>query len=589
MSKENHALFLSRPAEYPLDEMIDVASARTRADLVLRNASVVNVFTGEIEEGDVAIHGNYIAGIGEYVGSNIIDVKGKYVVPSFIDGHVHVESSMVMPIQYARAVVPHGTGAVIADPHEIANVLGMEGIMYMSKSMRGGPLDFYVMLPSCVPSTDLETNGVALDFLDIQPLMTEQYVLGLAEAMNYQGVVFREPEILEKIRVALQMGKRIDGHAPGIAGHDLNAYCAARITSEHECTELEEAERKLARGMHIHIREGSTAKNLQDLIGIIRPETADFVSFVTDDRNTLDLLEKGHIDSMVRNAVQSGLDPMLAIRVATLSTARHYGLQYVGAVAPGYHADISVLDSLENVNVEMVFKQGVLVAKDGKMVQEFGAQEQPRLRRSVNIHWLEPEDFQIKAKGDQMNVIGMIPNQIVTEHLVEDTHMDGALAVPDIDRDLAKVAVIERHNATPPRAFGFVKGTGLKTGAMASSIAHDSHNIVTVGTNDTDMMEAAVHITRMQGGIALIRDGEVLEALPLPIAGLMSDKSIEEVSEKLKKLRDAADELGAELEEPFMSMAFLSLPVIPHLKITDLGLVDVNRFRLIDLFDVPSA
>ncbi len=589
MSKENHALFLSRPAEYPLDEMIDVASGRTRADLVLKNASVVNVFTGEIEDGDVAIHGNYIAGIGEYVGSNVIDVKGKYVVPSFIDGHVHIESSMVMPIQYARAVVPRGTGAVIADPHEIANVLGMEGIMYMSKSMRGGPLDFYVMLPSCVPSTDLETNGVALDFLDIQPLMTEQYVLGLAEAMNYQGVVFRDPEILEKIRVALRMGKRVDGHAPGIEEYELNAYCSARISSEHECTELEEAQRKLARGMHIHIREGSTAKNLQDLIGLVRPDTAMFCSFVTDDRNTLDLIEKGHIDSMVRDAVQSGLDPMLAIKVATLSTARHYGLQYVGAVAPGYHADISILDSLENVNVEMVFKQGVLVAKDGEMVQEFGAQEQPRLRRSVNIHWLEPEDFQIKAKGERMNVIGMIPNQIVTEHLIEDTHMDGGLAVPDIDRDLAKVAVIERHNATPPRAFGFVKGTGLKAGAMASSIAHDSHNIVTVGTNDTDMMEAAVHITRMQGGIALIRDGEVLEALPLPIAGLMSDKSIEEVSEKLKKLRDAADELGAELEEPFMSMAFLSLPVIPHLKITDLGLVDVNRFRLIDLFDVPSA
>ncbi|TFG04561.1 adenine deaminase [Candidatus Thorarchaeota archaeon] len=568
--------------------MIDVAAGRTRADLVLKNASVVNVFSGEIEEGDVAIHGNYIAGIGEYVGSNIIDVEGKCVVPSFIDGHVHVESSMVMPIQYARAVVPHGTGSVIADPHEIANVLGMEGIMYMSKSMRGGPLDFYIMLPSCVPSTDLETNGVALDFLDIQPLMTEEYVLGLAEAMNYQGVVFREPEILEKIRVALSMGKRVDGHAPGIDGHELNAYCAARITSEHECTELEEAERKLARGMHIHIREGSTAKNLQDLIGVIRPETADFCSLCTDDRNTLDLLEKGHIDSMVRTAIQSGLDPILAIKVATLSTARHYGLQYVGAVAPGYHADITVLDNLEDVNVEMVLKQGTLVAKGGQMVQEFGVQEQPRLRRSVNIHYLEPDDFQVRARGDLMNVIGMIPNQLVTEHLVEETPVDGELAIPDVDRDLLKVAVIERHNATPPHSFGFVRGMGLKEGAMASSIAHDSHNIVAVGTNDHDLMEAAIQLARMQGGISVIRGGEVLEALPLPIAGLMSDRPIEEVSEKLKDLREAADTLGSDLEEPFMAMAFLSLPVIPHLKITDMGLVDVNRFRLIDLFDVPS-
>ncbi len=580
-------MFLTRSEDYPLDQMIDVAAGRTRADLVLKNANVVNVFTGDVTPGDIAIHGAYIAGIGEYVGKEVIDLKGKYVSPSFIDGHVHVESSMVMPIQYARAVVPHGTGAVVADPHEIANVLGMEGILYMSKSMRGGPLEFYMMLPSCVPSTDLETNGVALDFLDIKPLMTEHYVLGLAEVMNYPGVITRDPSILEKIRVALNMGKKIDGHAPNLEGLDLNAYVAARITSDHECVDIEEARRKLTRGMQIHIREGSTAKNLRALAPLIEPHTADYCSFVTDDRNTLDLIEKGHIDSMIREAIRLGVDPVLAIKVASLSTARHYGLQYVGAVAPGYHADIVVLDSLEKINVEMVYKQGVLVAKNGKMVQEFGVDKQPRLRRSVNIHYLEPEDFQVKVRGDLMNVIGMIPDQILTEHLIEEPKVVDGLVVPDIDRDIAKVAIIERHNASEPRSVGFVKGMGIKEGAMVSSIAHDSHNIVAVATNDRDLIQAAVQIVRMQGGIALAKDGKVIESLPLPIAGLMSDQPIEHVSERLKALKIAAKQLGTPLEEPFMAMAFLSLPVIPKLKITDLGLVDVDRFRLIDLFDVP--
>ena len=581
-------MFLTRSEDYPLDQMIDVAAGRTRADLVLKNANVVNVFTGDVTPGDIAIHGAYIAGIGEYVGNEVIDLKGKYVSPSFIDGHVHVESSMVMPIEYARAVVPHGTGAVVADPHEIANVLGMEGILYMSKSMRGGPLEFYMMLPSCVPSTDLETNGVALDFLDIKPLMTEHYVLGLAEVMNYPGVITRDPSILDKIRVALKMGKRIDGHAPNLDGLDLNAYAAARITSEHECVDIDEARRKLARGMHIHIREGSTAKNLKALVSVIEPHTAEFCSFVTDDRNTLDLMTKGHIDSMVRDAIELGVDPVLAIKVASLSTAKHYGLQYVGAVAPGYHADIVVLDSLEKINVEMVYKQGILVAKDGKMVQEFGVEKQPRLRRSVNIHYLEPKDFQVKARGDRMNVIGMIPDQVFTEHLIEEPKVEDGLVVPEIDRDIAKIAIIERHNASEPRSVGFVKGMGIKDGAMVSSIAHDSHNIVAVATNDRDLIQAAIQIVRMQGGIALAKGGKVIESLPLPIAGLMSDQPIEHVSERLKDLKTAAEKLGTPLEEPFMAMSFLSLPVIPKLKITDLGLVDVDRFRLIDLFEVPE-
>ena len=581
-------MFLERSDDYPLAEMIDVAAGRTRADLVLQNARVVDIFNGDIIEGDVAIHREYIAGIGEYAGKTYTDLKGKYVAPSFIDAHVHVESSMVMPIQYARAVVPHGTGAVIADPHEIANVLGMEGLMYMSKSMRGGPLEFYMMLPSCVPSTDLETNGVALDFLDLQPLMTEHYVLGLGEVMNYPGVIFRDPNVLDKISVALRMGKRIDGHAPSLEGLDLNAYASARITSEHECTTLEEATRKLARGMHIHIREGSTAKNLKALTPLINATTSIGCSFATDDRNSLDLITKGHIDSMIREAIALGVDPIIAIKVATHSAARHYGLRYIGAVAPGYHADIVVLDNLKDINVERVYKQGTLVAKDGKMVQEFGIQEQPRLRRSVNIQYLEPEDFQVKARGDHMNVIGMIKDQIVTERLIEEPKVVDGLVVPDIDRDLTKIAIIERHNASEPQAVGFVKGMGIKEGAMVSSIAHDSHNIVTISTNDNDLIAAAVQIVRMQGGIAIAKDGKILESLPLPIAGLMSDQPIEHVSEKLQDLKGAAHKLGTDLDEPFMAMAFLSLPVIPKLKITDRGLVDVERFKIIDLFDVPA-
>jgi adenine deaminase len=573
---------------YPLDQMIDVAAGRTRSDLVLKNASVVNVFTGDIIEGDVAIHQGYIAGIGKYVGSNTVDLKGKYVVPSFIDAHVHIESSMVMPLQYARAVVPHGTGAVIADPHEIANVLGLEGIMYMSKSMRGGPLEFYIMLPSCVPSTDLETNGVALDFLDIKPLLTEHYVLGLAEAMNYQGVVYRDPEILEKIRVTLNIGKKIDGHAPDLSGMDLNAYAAARITSEHECYTLEEARAKLAVGMHIHIREGSTARNLKDLAPLIQPHTALFCSFVTDDRNTLDLIEKGHIDSLVRDAISYGVDSVQAIQVATISAARHYGLQYRGAIAPGYYADLAVIDDLKKVNVEMVYKNGNVVAKDGKLVWDIGDQEPPRLRRSVNIAWLDPEDFQVKARGDKMNVIGIIPDQIITEHLVEDTKVVDGLAVADIDRDISKVAIIERHNASDVTSIGFVKGLGITEGAMVSSIAHDSHNIVAVATNDRDLIAAAVQIVRMQGGLAIVRNEKVISSLPLPIAGLMSDQPVEVVSEKIQELKDAAKSIGSTLNDPFMTMAFLSLPVIPKLKITDKGLVDVDRFRFIDLFDTPK-
>ena len=581
-------MFLERSDDYPLAEMIDVASGRTRADLVLKNANVVDVFNGDIISGDIAIHREYIAGIGEYAGKKITDLKGQYVAPSFIDAHVHVESSMVMPIQYARAVVPHGTGAVIADPHEIANVLGMEGILYMSKSMRGGPLEFYMMIPSCVPSTDLETNGVALDFLDIKPLLTEHYVLGLAEVMNYPGVIYRDPNILNKIAVALRMGKRIDGHAPDLDGLDLNAYASARITSEHECTTLEEAKRKLARGMHIHIREGSTAKNLEALAPLINGMTSMSCSFATDDRNTLDLLTKGHIDSMVREAIKMGVDPVIAIKVATHSAARHYGLRYIGAVAPGYHADLVVLDNLKDVNVERVYKQGTLVAKNGKLTHKFGIEEQPRLRRSVNIQYLEPEDFQVKARGSHMNVIGMIKDQIITNRLIEEPKVVDGLVVPDIDNDITKIAIIERHNASEPRSVGFVKGMGIKEGALVSSIAHDSHNIVVVTTNDEDLVAAAVQIVRMHGGIAIVKDGEVLESLPLPIAGLMSDQPIEHVSEKLKDLKEAAHKLGTPLDEPFMAMAFLSLPVIPKLKITDLGLVDVERFRLIDLFEVPE-
>ncbi len=567
---------------YDLKEIIDVALGNKPAEIVLKNANIVNVFSGEIENGDVAIQSGLIVGIGKYKGEKTYNLKNKYVVPGFIDAHVHIESSMVTPFEFSRAVVPLGTTSVIIDPHEIANVLGLEGITYIMKSSRTLPLDIYLMFPSCVPATHLETNGANLDALDLQPFLNEDWILGLAEMMNFPGVINGVQEVLDKIKYA--QGKKIDGHAPGLRGNQLNAYISAGISTDHECFQLDEAQEKLRKGMKIQIREGSTAKNLDTLIPILNQYTVSQCMFATDDRNLLDITREGHINYLVKRAIEQGVDPVTAIRAASRSAAEHYGLKKKGAIAPGYIADLLILSDLENIRVEKVFKAGRLVAKSGKLLEISQGITSPPIRRAINVKWIEIEDFKIKAKGKQANVIGVIPNEIVTKHLVEPIPSENGNAIADIDNDILKIIVIERHNASGNIGRGFVKGIGIQDGAMASSIAHDSHNIVVVGTNDDDMMNAAVKIVKMQGGIAISRGGEIVDSLPLPIAGLMSDQKYEFVRDKILSLKEHAHDMGTKLEDPFLAMSFLSLPVIPELKLTDKGLVQVSKFDFIDLF-----
>lgn len=567
---------------YDLKTIIDVATGRRPAELVLKSANIVNVFSGDIEKGDIAIQSGHIVGIGKYKGEKVINLRNKYVVPGFIDAHVHIESSMVTPFEFSRAVVPLGTTSVIIDPHEIANVLGLEGITYVMKSSRTLPLDIYIMFPSCVPATHLETNGARLDALDLQPFLNEEWILGLAEMMNFPGVVNGVSEVIDKIKYANE--KKIDGHAPGLQGNELNAYISVGISTDHECFRLEEAQEKLRKGMKIQIREGSTAKNLSTLIPILNQYTVSQCMFATDDRNLLDITREGHINYLVKKAIEHGVDPVTAIRAASRSPAEHYGLKKKGAVAPGYLADLLILSDLETIKVEKVFKKGKLVAKSGKLIETNQGMTTPPIRRAINVKWIELEDFKIKARGKKANVIGVIPNEIVTKHLVEPVLVQDGLAKADIDNDILKIVVIERHNASGNIGRGFVKGIGIQDGAMASSIAHDSHNIVVVGTNDEDMFNAAVKIVKMQGGIAISRGGEIVESLPLPIAGLMSDQKYEFVRDKIISLKEHAHDMGTKLEDPFLAMSFLSLPVIPELKLTDKGLVQVSKFDFIDLF-----
>ena len=566
-----------------LEELIQVARGEIEVDLLLKDARVVNVYSGDIHPADVAIHHTRVVGLGDYRARRVIDLRGQYLCPGFIDGHIHLESSMLRVSEFARVVVPQGTTTVVCDPHEIANVLGLDGIRYILESAKYNPLSVYVMLPSCVPATDMETAGSKLSAEDLSAMLRSDWVLGLAEVMNYPGVIFRDWQVLQKIKEAT--GKPIDGHAPGLTGRDLNAYVAAGIGSDHECTTAGEAREKLQLGMHIMIREGTTARDLENLLPVITPSNASNCMFVTDDRHLPDLLHEGHMNFVIRKAISLGLNPITAIQMATINTARYFGLKDRGGIGPGMRADLVVLDNLQDFSVKMVFRGGQLAAQDGALLPQTHMPKEVPLRSSMNINWQGTGDLRLPAVGKRAKVIGLIPNQIVTDNLLEEVKIKDGLAVSDVERDILKIAVIERHLASGNVGQGFVKGFQLRRGALGSSVAHDSHNLMVIGTNDEDMLATAHEVERMRGGLAVVEGGRVLASLPLPIAGLMSDRPFEEVNAHLEVLLDAAHELGSPLHDPFMAMSFLALPVIPSLKITDKGLVDVTQFKLVPLFE----
>ncbi|MEW6616104.1 MAG: adenine deaminase [Thermodesulfobacteriota bacterium] len=562
---------------------IRAACGKEKADLLIKNARVVDVFSGSIFSANVAINNSIIIGFGDYNAKEVIDLKGRFLCPSFIDGHIHVESSMISVPEFAKAVIPMGTTSIVADPHEIANVMGLEGIKYIAESGKLTPLVVYIMLPSCVPSTDMETSGARLSSSDLLKIVHKEWVLGLGEVMNFPGVIDEDPEILRKIEVA--GGKRIDGHAPMLAGNDLNAYISVGIGSDHECTTLKEAGEKLRKGMYIMIREGTVAKNMETLLPLVTPANSRRCLFVTDDKHPLDLVEEGHMDFLIRKAIKQGLDPVIAVQMATLNPAEYFRLNGLGAIAPGYKADIIVFNTLKELRVEMVFKGGKLVAKDGRLLEIPLKEEKPILKNSIMIKDMDSGKFKIKAFSENAKIIELVPNQIITEKSIEKVRIVNGYALSDIERDILKIAVIERHTRTGNIGLGFVRGFGLKTGAIGSSVAHDSHNIVVVGTNDDDMLKAVMEIEKMGGGQLVVANGSILASLPLPIGGLMSHMPLLEVADGIKRLLVSAKTLGCDARDPFMALSFLALPVIPELKITDKGLVDVSEFRIVPLFE----
>jgi adenine deaminase len=567
-----------------LSTLIDVAAGRRPADLVLRNGQVVNVFTGEVLPADVAIVGDRIAGIGDYKGRETIDLSGRFLCPGFIDAHVHIESSMLSVPEFARVVAARGTTAVVADPHEFANVMGTEGIRYVLRTAKNAPIDVYVMLSSCVPASPLEGAGAELSAIDLLPFFSDPWVRGLAEMMNYPGVVSGNEDVLDKIRIA---GERvIDGHAPGLSGKPLAAYVASGIASDHECIGVDEAREKLRLGMYIMIREGSQTRNLEALLPLVTPANATRFMFCTDDKVVEDLLVEGHVDHIVRRAVNLGLDPASAVRIASYNTARYFGLPQTGAVAPGYRADLAVIDDWQSCRVSMTFRNGQMMARDGRCVHEQPAPASPLLRSSINVEWLKPEHFVIPApdgRTPRVHVIEAIENRIDTRRTIEPARVKDGRIVADVQRDLCKLAVIERHRASGEIGLALVRGFGLQRGALASSVAHDAHNLIVVGVDDADLLAAAVHIVKTHGGLCAVEGGNVIADLPLPIAGLVSPAPAETVAEQHRRLLAAAASLGCRLQQPFMALSFLSLSVIGKLKLTNQGLVDVDQFRLIPL------
>ena len=557
--------------------IIDVAAGRAPADLVLKNATYVNVFSGELETRDIAVAEGLIVGLGRYAGAEEVDMTGKIVCPGFIDAHIHLESSLVSPAEFARAVIPHGTTTVITDPHEITNVMGEAGIEYMLAATEGLPVDVRFMIPSCVPASPMDESGANLDYRDIDSFFEHPRVQGLAEMMNFPGIISADSEAVAKIVASQAHHKKIDGHAPGLRGNDLNAYISAGVYSDHECADMEDALEKLRLGQFIMIREGTAAKNLEALMPLILSEKYfDRCMFCTDDKHPSDLLEKGHIDYICREAVRMGADPIRTVQVACLHAARYFLLNNRGAIAPGYLADFAVVEDLKDFHVVTVYKKGRLVYRDGQ-VADFPLPAIPehltRLAHDTfHLPVLTPGSF---AETRRKGLIGMVPGQIITQ---DAGYADGV----DVTRDILKMAVIERHKNTRHIGIGYLTGYGLKSGAVATSVSHDSHNIICVGENDGDMAFASNRIAQNKGGIVVVRDRKILAELPLEIAGIMSGQPLEAVNTLLENAKAAAYALGVSRDiDPFMTLSFMALPVIPTLRLTTRGVIDVNTQQYI--------
>lgn len=550
--------------------LVETAAGRRRAELVLKNARYVNVFTHELCTGDIAIACGKIAGIGKYDGEKELDVSGRIVCPGFLDAHIHIESSLSVPREFARAVVPHGTTAIVTDPHEITNVMGTDGIEYMLEATERLPIDVFFMLPSCVPATPLDESGAELDWFAIDRFYAHPRVLGLAEMMNYVGVCAADEAVLAKLAAARLHGKRIDGHAPGLSGGDLQAYAAAGVRSDHECFAIDDAREKLRAGQYIMIRDGTAAKNLEALVDLLKQPGAERCMLCTDDKHPIDLLKLGHIDYIIKKAIARGVDPITAVTAATRNPAEYFGLTEHGAVAPGYRADLAIIDSFEHFEVQTVLKDGRVTYENGALCA-FAASE-PSGELSAEAHdtfrvrRLRPEDF---AGAERRAVIGMVPGEIVS---TDNGYAEGV----DPERDILKIAVVERHKGTGHIGLGYLQGYGLKRGAVATSISHDSHNIIAVGTNDADLAAAVNRVVENRGGIVVAEDGAVRGEVVLEIAGLMSEAPLTAVNDALERAKEAAFALGVNRGvDPFMTLSFMSLPVIPALRLTTRGMVDV--------------
>ncbi|WP_394219933.1 adenine deaminase [Halobacillus trueperi] len=569
-----------------LTKKIKVANKQHPADLVIKNAQIVDVFNGEIIHKDVAIVDGFFAGIGEYEGNEVIDAQGQYMAPSFIDSHVHIESSMVPPSEFAKVVIPHGVTTVITDPHEIGNVLGKDGIQFMLDDAKGLPMDFLFMLPSSVPATPFETSGAELQASDLQPFLTDSQVLGLGEVMDYSSLRNADPRLLEKIIQTIQAGGYVDGHLAGLNDNAVNLYSSAGVQTDHECNTPEEALARLQRGMYVSIREGSAAKDLQALLPVVNEKNARRCLFCTDDKHIDDLLNEGSIDHHIRLATGQGFDPITAIQMATLNAAECYGLRDKGAIAPGYMADFLFFKDLHALEVTQVFKKGEKVASQGALVKALQSPSSShKITNSVHIPNLSKEQLRVPIKESQKgNIIKINKNQIRTDHLIEEVEVKTGAFQPSVSKDQLKLVVIERHHHTGNIGLGIVKGMGLQKGAIATTIAHDSHNVVAVGTNDEDIIKAIQHLREMGGGMTLFHEGTPLSSLPLPIAGLMSDQGYEEVAHQLIGIHKDLSTLGLTNDfNPFLTLSFLTLPVIPSLKLTDKGLYSTKEAKHISV------